>query len=111
MLNEEEINVAVTFRHTESTPALKSYAEEKVSNCLRKFRAQPAKAHVVLAIEKRDHSAEIQVHSKIYDATCKATTEDLYSAIDKVVDTLGRQLEKQKERVKNHKGQKPLVEE
>lgn len=55
-------------------------------------------AQIVLLVEKRDHVAEVIVHSKGHDVTAKATTGDLYSAIDKVVDTIDGQLRKQKER-------------
>ncbi|MCC6953515.1 MAG: ribosome-associated translation inhibitor RaiA [Deltaproteobacteria bacterium] len=98
-----EINVSVTFRHTESTPALKTYVTDKLIHILQKYVRNSAEAHVILSVEKRDHTAEIVLHSKPYEATSKATTDDLYSAIDKVVDTLVVQLRKQKERVTDHK--------
>ena len=98
MTTTPEINVSVTFRHTESTPALKTYATEKLVHTLGKYIRNAAEAHVILSVEKRDHTAEVVVHSKPFEVTSKATTEDLYSAIDKVVDTLVVQLRKQKER-------------
>lgn len=98
-----EINVSVTFRHTESTPALKAYASEKLSHALEKYVRQTADVHIILSIEKRDHTAEVVLRSKPYEITSKATTDDLYSAIDKVVDTLVAQLRKQKDRVTDHK--------
>lgn len=100
-----EINIDVTFRHTESTPALKSYAQEKIDHCLRKYMKFPAQAHVILSVEKLDHQAEVKLVSKDYDLTLKANTEDLYSAIDKVVDVLDRQIRKQKGKIQDHKHQ------
>jgi len=101
--SEELINVDVTFRHTESTAALKSYATDKVINCLLKFVNSPTSVHIILSIEKRDHLAEVTVRSKRFDLVAKATTEDLYSAIDRVVDNLTTQIRKQKDKQTNHK--------
>ncbi len=92
-----EINVSVTFRHTEPTEALKNYASEKFVNCLEKFVVSDTDVHVILSVEKRDHVAEARVSSKRFDLSGKGTTEDLYSAIDKAVDIVATQVRKQKE--------------
>jgi putative sigma-54 modulation protein len=101
--NTSDMNIAVTFRHTESTPALKNYAIEKVSHCLQKYGTSYVDVQIVLSIEKRDHMAEVKVLAKDFDVSGKAVTEDLYSAIDKVVDTIETQIRKQKERLRSHK--------
>ena len=95
---ESFLNVSVTFRHTQSTDALKHYAIEKILHSLSKYVHDPADVHVILSVEKRDHTAEVNLHSRQYDLSGKASTEDLYSAIDKVVDTVLAQLRKQKGR-------------
>ncbi len=100
-----DVNIAVTFRHTEPTAALKSYAADKLLNCLKKYVLYDADVQVVLSVEKRDHVAEVQVKSKGYDVAAKAVTADLYSSIDKVSDTLVTQLRKRKERIKTRKQQ------
>ena len=100
-----EIEITVTFRHTESTPALKSYVEEKITHCLQKYVGQHTTVQIILAVEKSDHIAEAKIHSKIYDIFAKGITHDLYSAIDKLVDNIDTQLRKQKERISNHKHQ------
>ena len=102
---EGTVKVSVTFRHTEPTPALKTYAIEKVTHCLQKYITDTADAQLVLSIEKRDHCAEIKVLSKRYEVAVKAVTDDLYSAIDKLVDTVETQIRKQKERLVSHKHQ------
>ena len=98
-----ELNVSVTFRHTESTEALKSYAIEKVSHCLNKYLSGYVDVQIVLAVEKRDQIVEVKVKSKDIEATSKTTTEDLYSSIDKVIDTLETQIRKQKEILRSHR--------
>jgi putative sigma-54 modulation protein len=79
-----------------------SYATEKITHCLEKYISREASAHVVLSVEKRDHIAEVQVHSKGHDVAGKAVTGDLYSAIDKLVETIEAQLRKQKDKQLSH---------
>ena len=100
--NEVSANVSVTFRHTAPTSALKSYAEHKVRHCLSKYIISSAEVHVILMVEKRDHIAEVIVQSKRFDLSGKATEENLYAAIDLVVDRLDAQMRKQKEKLVNH---------
>jgi putative sigma-54 modulation protein len=105
------INISVTFRHTDPTEALKSYADEKIGACLQKYLSHPADVNVVLLVEKRDHVAEVIVHSKGHDVTAKAVNVDLYAAIDKVVDLVDAQVRKQKDRIVKNKHQpKPELE-
>ena len=101
--NNPPINVSVTFRHTDSSEALKRYAVEKISHCIGKYVSHPTDAHVILTVEKRDHIAEANIHSKGYDVSGKSVTQDLYSSIDKVVDNVDAQLRKRKEKLSDHK--------
>lgn len=98
-----ELNISVTFRHTDPTDALRDYASEKLTHCLKKFVSGTCAVHVVLNIEKRDHIAEVHIHSAHYDMTAKAIHEDLYAAIDKVVDNVNAQLKKKKDQITSHK--------
>ena len=106
---DPRINISVTFRHTDSTDALKSYATEKVDHLLQKFITHDADVNVVLDVEKKDQTAEIIVRSKGYDFEAKATTIDLYSAIDKAVDNLNTQLRRKKDKVVSSKHQSPSI--
>ena len=103
---ENLYKVTVTFRHTEPTEALKAYAVEKLSRVLEKYHVDAAaEIEVILSVEKRDHQVEVNSRSMGFDVHVKAVTEDLYSAIDKVVDTLESQLRKQKDKLVSKKHQ------
>lgn len=107
--NKPDLNISITFRHTDSSQALKTYAEEKITGCISKYLDKHAEARLVLTVEKRDHIAELNLHSGGYDVIAKGVTEDLYSAIDKMIDSLDTQLRKQKEKMSNHKHQPTAV--
>jgi len=96
------MEITVTFRHLESTDALRDYAREKVSR-IKKYVGTPAEAAVVLSLEKRRHTAEITLNIDGITINAKEVTEDMYSSIDLAVDKLERQVKKHKEKIKDHK--------
>ena len=99
---ETNLNLSITFRHTESTDALKSAATDKISHVIQKYIHKDAEANIVLSLEKLDHTAEVHLVSKGYDVAASATTDNMYSAIDKLCHQLSTQLRRQKEKmVKN----------
>ena len=98
------MEVSVTFRHVEPTPALKEYATEKVARICSKYLRTPLEASVILSVSKQRHLAEINVHAKHFDISAHETTADLYSAIDLALDKLEAQLRKHKDRINHHKG-------
>jgi putative sigma-54 modulation protein len=94
-----DVEVVVTFRHTQPTDALKHYAEEKIHRLGRYF-SRPLVAHVVLAVDSRERqTAEVELHMHGMIIHSRGETEDLYSAIDSVMDKLQRQIKKQKEKI------------
>jgi putative sigma-54 modulation protein len=96
------MEITVTFRHLESTDALRDYAREKVSR-IKKYVGTPAEAAVILSLEKRRHQAEITLNTEGITINAKEVTEDMYSSIDLAVDKLERQVKKHKEKIKDHK--------
>jgi putative sigma-54 modulation protein len=85
------MSVSITFRHMESTDALKAYAEKKVER-LQKFLRQPMTAKVTMALERHEQVVEIQVHSGGESYEAKDVGEDTYASIDKVTDKLESQI-------------------
>ena len=96
------MDITVTFRHLESTDALRDYAREKVSR-IKKYVGTPADVAVVLSLEKHRHQAEITLNTNGITVNAKDVTEDMYAAIDLAVDKLERQVKKHKEKIKDHK--------
>lgn len=97
------MQIAVTFRHMESSDALRQYLEEKLSR-VKKYIDEPVEAQTVFSVHKKNrHCAEVILQAK--GITIKGTeeTEDMYAAIDGVVDKLEKQLKKYKEKLKKHK--------
>jgi ribosome hibernation promoting factor len=99
---------SVTFRHMDATEALKSYAKEKLSR-IWKFLPDPIAAHVTMSTERHMHRADVtvQLHNGIRVAGHEIT-EDMYSAIDLVMDKIERQVKRYKDKLRTHKGKDTL---
>ena len=97
------MNVTVTFRHVDPTPALRQHAEEKLGR-LKKHLHRPVDAHVILSVTKERHTAEITLNADHESMFAKEVTHDLYSAIDLAVGKLEHQTQRLKERREDHKG-------
>ncbi len=97
------MQIAVTFRHMEASEPVRAYAEEKVSR-VKKYIDEPIDAQVVLSVEKKiRHNAEVIILAKGITIKGSEETNDMYAAIDAVVDKIERQLKRYKEKLKDHK--------
>ncbi len=96
------MHVTVTFRHIESSDALRKYAVEKTER-LAKYLIEPAEVHWVLTVEKIRHIADATITANGVVVKAQEATEDLYSAIDLTLDKLEKQVKKYKEKLKDHK--------
>ena len=95
-----EVTVSVTFRHIDPTAALKQYAEAKIHK-IGKYFSRPLDAHVILAVDaKQRQLAEVELHTHGVMIHGKEQHQDLYAAIDLVLDKIERQVRKQKEKSK-----------
>lgn len=100
--NNIAINLAITFRNTEGTDALRAYATEKITNCLRKFVHRDTEAHLVLRVEKNRQVADLTAHADGGSFQVSEESDSLYASIDLMVDSLTQQLRKHKEKLTNH---------
>ncbi len=93
------MKIHFTGRQIEITEALRRAAEERLSK-LNRFMDEIAEAHVILAVEKRRHRAEILLKSRPANLSAAAETGDMYSALSRVGDKLERQAKKRREKLK-----------
>ena len=96
------MNTSVRFKNLESSDALRSYVSEKLDR-MEKYFNGPAEASVVLSIEKFRHSAEINITGDRLTINGKEETEEMYSAIDKVLDKLEVQIKKSKQKSRHYR--------
>ena len=91
------MQVAVTFRHMETDEGVKAYVKEKVQK-LQKYIENPREVHVVLAVEKFRHIAEITIIGNGGTFNSQGRDNDLYAAIDQMVEKMERQIREWREK-------------
>jgi putative sigma-54 modulation protein len=101
--------INVTFRHIEPSAPLREYAEEKISR-VKKYIEEPIEAHVVLKVEKFRHIAEVTIDANGLRINGAEETEDMYSSIDMVADTIEAQVRKNKDKFRRRKSGASLRE-
>jgi putative sigma-54 modulation protein len=91
------MNLNLTGRHLEITPAIREYVGSKLEKVKRHFDSV-IDVNVILSVDKLVQKAEATVH--ISGKSIHAETEDsnLYAAIDALFDALDRQVLKHKEK-------------
>jgi putative sigma-54 modulation protein len=87
----------ISGHHVELTEALKEYVSEKFQRLERHFD-QISNTNVTLQVEKLRQIAEATVNISGGELHAKAENEDMYAAIDALVDKLDRQILKHKEK-------------
>ena len=97
------MNIEINGHNVEVTQALRAYVTEKLERLHRHFDNLIG-AHVVLKLERVEHFAEatLSVGGRTKDIHAEASAEDMYAAIDKMVDKVDRQVRRHKNKVKDH---------
>ena len=96
------MQINLTGRHLDITDAMRSYVTNKFERLGRHFDHM-TNVHVILSIEKLRQKAEASFHISGHDVYADSEHEDMYAAIDTLVDKLDRQVLKHKEKMKNHR--------
>lgn len=96
------MQINIDGHHVEVTQSLSDYIQSKLSRIERHFD-HVVDVHVVLAVEKQRQKAEATIHLAGNTLHAHSENEDMYAAIDLLVDKLDRQVKKHKEKLTNHR--------
>jgi putative sigma-54 modulation protein len=100
------MNLTISGHHLDVTPSLREYVLTKLDRVTRHFD-QVVDINVLLTVEKlkekeRRQKAEVTLHAKGKDIFIESANEDMYAAIDELMDKLDRQVCRHKDRVQDH---------
>lgn len=95
------MNLQIHGNHIEVTPALRDYVSGKLARIERHFD-QVIDATVQLTVEKVRQRAEITLRLRGNNIHVESVEQDMYAAIDTLVDKLDRQVLRHKDRIKGH---------
>src|SRR3569833_2438868 len=83
------MQIQLTGHHVEITPALRQHVTEKMERLARHFD-YVSNVHVVLSVEKLRQKAKATINLSRGTVFAEAEAEDMYAAIDVLIDKLGR---------------------
>ena len=98
------MQISFTFRHLDPSEHLKSFIGDKLSR-IEKYLDAAAEANVVLSVEKFRHQADITVAYNGLRIKGFEETEDMYSAVDLVIDKLEKQVRRRQDKRRSRKSQ------
>jgi putative sigma-54 modulation protein len=96
------MQTSVTFKNLDPSDNLKKYVTDKL-NRFDKLLDNPAEASVVLSVEKFRHIAEINIIGDRLNINGREETNDMYPAIDMVLDKLEKQIKRSKQKIRNRR--------
>jgi len=95
------MQLSVTGHHIDVTEALRNYVGKRLARLERHFDHM-TDIHCILTVEKLQHKAEATVNLGGGTIHADSIEENMYAAIDTLVDKLDRQVKKYKEKLTDH---------
>lgn len=100
------MNLMISGQHLDLTPAIRQYVQSKLERVLRHFD-HVIDVAVILGVEKpsekdKRQRAEVNLRVRGNVIHVESFAEDLYAAIDSLIDKLDRQVLKYKGKVQDH---------
>jgi putative sigma-54 modulation protein len=96
------MQVSITGHHLEVTESLKAAVDAKFEKLARHFD-NVTDVHVILSVEKLVQKAEATLQLSGAKLFAEDHQDDMYAAIDAMVDKLDRQIIKHKEKTGSHR--------
>jgi len=103
------MNIIINCKQMDSTQHLKDYAEEKIGR-FDKYLGNITEATVTLSVEKYRHKAEVLLKANGSFIQAESITDEMYSAIDEVVEKLAQQIRKHKDKIVSQRKDKGRAE-
>ncbi len=102
------MNLHLTGHHVQVTPAIREYVQSKMERLTHHFD-HVIDVNVIMSVAKLKQKAEATVHLRGRDIFCESTEEDMYAAIDTLIDKLDRSIIKHKEKALSRRHGEPVV--
>ncbi|HIL93236.1 MAG TPA: ribosome-associated translation inhibitor RaiA [Cycloclasticus sp.] len=96
------MQLSLSGHHVDITDAIRDYTTSKFDKIKRHFD-KVIDVHVILSVEKLEQKAEATIQLNGTKVFAEDTQENMYAAIDTLVDKLDRQVMKHKEKMKSHR--------
>ena len=91
------------FRQMETSPALQTYAEERLEK-IKRYVADPLKVNATFSVHKFNQTAQFEVVLRNgLQLHASESTENMYSSVDLALAKMERQVRRYRKRIRQHK--------
>lgn len=103
------MNINIRGDKIEVTDSIKNYVKEKLVR-LDKYFDEPNKidAHVLIRVRNGEEIIEVTIPTSRFTLRAEEKNNDLYAAIDLVIDVLERQIRKNKTKLNRHRNEETI---
>ncbi len=99
------MQIDITGHQIDVTSSMREYFTNKFERIRRHFD-QVINVHAILSVEKIQHKAEATMHINGKTLFAESTQDDLYAAIDLLIDKLDKQVRRHKDKITSkHRGE------
>ncbi len=92
-----------TFRHLDRSESLEKYTEQALSELQKILFNHEGLGHVVFSKSDHTYLVEASINTRIKYFRAQSNHDNIYQAVDEVVDKIEKQCLKIKQQVKGHK--------
>jgi putative sigma-54 modulation protein len=98
------MQVNVSFRHMDASPAVQQYASDKLQHVVSKYvQGADIDSQITFSVEKFWHIANFTININGLTVKCMERSEDMYSSIDLALEKIERQVRRYKTRIRTHR--------
>ena len=96
------MQISLSGHHIDITDSIRSYVHKKIQRLDHHFD-QALNINIILTVEKLRHKAEATLNVSGNNIHADDVKEDMYAAIDGLIDKIDRQGKKHMDKIKSHR--------
>ena len=105
------MQVQFAFKHMKSSQALRSYTEDKLLPIISRYVTKPVETRVTFSVDKQRYSASCVLRGGDgFSVQVEHVGDEMYRAVDCMLDKFKTQLKRVKEKLKDHRPQVEYIE-
>ena len=98
------MQVNVSFRHMDASPAVQQYASDKLHHVVSKYvQGEDIDSQITFSVEKYWHIVNFTININGLTLKSSEKTEDMYSSVDLALEKVERQVRRYKSKIRNHR--------
>lgn len=98
------MQVNVSFRHMDVSPAVQQYASDKLQHVVSKYvQGEDIDSQITFSVEKYLHIANFTININGLTVKSVEKTEDMYSSVDLALEKVERQVRRYKSKIRKHR--------